>query len=150
MSEKDKYEYLLNKGYTYDPTIGMIRSYTNKILKSKHTAGYYKVTFCIKNKYYEVLGHRFAWYYTHKELPEYIDHIDRNGFNNLLNNLRSVTNAQNAWNVEAKGYYFNKEKKKYQVQICVNNVFKYIGRFDTEKEAKIAYIKAKEVYHKIE
>ena len=42
------------------------------------------------------------------------------------------------------GVYFNKDKGKYQTSLKVNGKLKYLGRFDTEYEAFLAYKQAKE------
>ena len=39
-----------------------------------------------------------------------IDHIDRNTFNNCLNNLRIVSQQENLFNTNAKGYFKNGKK----------------------------------------
>jgi hypothetical protein len=80
-----------------------------------------------------------------------VDHIDGNKSNNNINNLRIVPHKQNMWNcTKAKGYVFHKRDKIWETSIRVNNKKKYIGRYNTEEEARDAYLKAKEIYHKID
>jgi hypothetical protein len=80
-----------------------------------------------------------------------VDHIDGVRLNNCLTNLRIVTNQQNHWNrTTAKGYSWNKRDKKWRSYIGVNGKLKNLGVFDTEKEARDAYLKAKEIYHIIQ
>ena len=74
-----------------------------------------------------------------------IDHIDRNKQNNNMNNLRIVSHQENLFNTNAKGYY--KKGHKYQAYIKINNKQIYLGYYDTEEEARNAYLKAKEIYH---
>ena len=76
-----------------------------------------------------------------------IDHIDRNKLNNNTNNLRIVSNHQNQFNRGAKGYCWNKQKSKYQAQIGIDNKNIYLGYYDTEEDARNAYLEAKEKYH---
>ena len=75
------------------------------------------------------------------------DHIDRNGLNNQKENLRVVTNQQNAFNQNAKGYTFNKPMQKFQAKIKLNGKQIHLGYFETASEAREAYLEAKKIYH---
>jgi len=46
---------------------------------------------------------------------------------------------------EPKGYYWHKQIKKYHSQIKINGKRKSLGLYDTEEEAKEAYLKAKKI-----
>ena len=76
-----------------------------------------------------------------------IDHIDRDKLNNNISNLRVVNNRENNLNRDfveyAKGYCYNKIKKKYQAQINLNKKSIYLGYFDTEIKASNKYQKVK-------
>jgi hypothetical protein len=64
--------------------------------------------------------------------------------------LRSVTHQQNNWNrVNAKGYTIIKNSNKYRAEIRLNTKKIYLGSYNTEQEARSAYLAAKEIYHKI-
>ncbi len=77
-----------------------------------------------------------------------VDHIDGNGQNNKLENLRMVTNQQNHFNrTTAKGYCWNKKAEKWMARIALNGKNKYLGLFNTEAEARDAYLEAKKIYH---
>jgi hypothetical protein len=76
-----------------------------------------------------------------------IDHIDRSPLNNSIENLRVVTQQQNQWNRDVKGYYFHKATGKYMARINVNGKDKYLGRFVNEEDAHQAYLEAKKIYH---
>lgn len=81
---------------------------------------------------------------------QYIDHINHNTTDNKLENLRIVSNQKNQWNQKkVKGYTYRKKINKYESSICFNKKQIYLGRFDTEEEAKNAYLDAKKIYHKI-
>lgn len=94
-------------------------------------------------------AHRLAWYYVYGKWPkEIIDHIDRDAFNNAIDNLRdtdwSVSNTnkkvqeRNVSNV--KGITKIEGSGKWRVQITVNKKTVHIGCFLYIEEA----IKAKQ------
>ena len=76
-----------------------------------------------------------------------IDHIDRDKINNHIDNLRVVTNQENQFNRDVKGCYYNKQRKKWQSQISLNGKTKNLGRYETEQEARQAYVEAKRELH---
>jgi hypothetical protein len=83
---------------------------------------------------------------------ERIDHIDGNGLNNDINNLRLCSPSQNASNrnpikgKKYKGMYFTRNGK-WSAQITFNYKKISLGVFTTEKEAAIAYnLKALELF----
>lgn len=80
---------------------------------------------------------------------EVVDHIDGDKLNNDVFNLRIVTHQQNTYNQpNAKGYTYRKKLKKYESKIKSNGRTIYIGLYDTEEDARNAYLKTKEIYHK--
>jgi len=79
-----------------------------------------------------------------------IDHKDGNRLNNSIDNLRIVNHQQNSWNqTNAKGIYFIKQQKKWYSTITLNGKRIHLGYYDSEIEARNAYITAKLIYHKI-
>lgn len=74
-----------------------------------------------------------------------IDHINRDSFDNRLNNLRVFTMREQILNrnyvINAKNYYCYKEK--FYPYISINGKKKHLGSFDTEEEACQAYQDAK-------
>ena len=95
---------------------------------------------------HRVLAHAFDILNIRSEFK--IDHIDRNRINNCIENLRPVTNQQNQFNTNAKGYCWNKLDKKWIASIRIDGTLIYLGRFDKEEEARQAYLDAKQIYHK--
>lgn len=90
-------------------------------------------------------------------LPEkgvFVDHIDGNGLNNLRNNLRLCTQAENLRNSKPiggtskyKGVYWHEPTKKWLAYITFNYKRKHIGLFDLESSAALAYNEnAKELF----
>lgn len=77
-----------------------------------------------------------------------VDHIDGCRNNNQISNLRMVTCQKNQWNhTKAKGYCWHKNKGKWYARIALNSKNKNLGFFDTEQEARDAYLEAKKIYH---
>lgn len=75
-----------------------------------------------------------------------IDHKDRNKLNNCVENLRITTGSGNQHNrSNAKGYSF--KSGKYEARIRVNYKHIHLGRYDTEDEARTAYLEGKRKYH---
>ena len=76
-----------------------------------------------------------------------IDHINRNSLDNRISNLRVATRTEQNLNREfknAKGYYWN--KGKWHAQIQINGKQIHLGYFNTEQDARQAYLNAKEKY----
>ena len=73
-----------------------------------------------------------------------IDHKDTDIKNNEITNLRLTDRSSNARNSDifkdAKGFYFNENRNKYiaQIRMCGKKI--YIGSFDTDSEAREAYL----------
>lgn len=104
----------------------------------------------------QYLAHRLAWVYVHGIEPEgLIDHINGDGFDNRICNLRVVTDAQNRQNARlnsnnksgVKGVSFNSSAGKWQAQIRANGVFRYLGRFEKIEDAIDARIAAEIQFH---
>lgn len=62
-------------------------------------------------------------------------------------NCRWATNSEQQRNTNAKGYHWDKEKKKWAASISIGRRCIHLGRFDTEEEARNAYLEAKHYYH---
>lgn len=79
-----------------------------------------------------------------------VDHINGIRNDNRVENLRQVTHQQNGFNKpNVKGYYYSKSHKKWQAQIYLNGKRIFLGLYDTEEEARTAYLRAKEIHHVI-
>jgi hypothetical protein len=134
-------------GKLYNKTNRASTSRKGKMVGTKNAGGYLDVR--IDKKNYRL--HRLIWIMHNGDIPEkrVIDH--RNGIktDNRIENLRSVTIQENTFNSKSKGYSWHKSKQKYQAQICVNGVQKYLGLFVKEEDAIKARADAKEKYHPI-
>ena len=100
-------------------------------------------------KYHRVVYfiHNNGWKIHDSSTDNSIDHIDRDKLNNNIENLRVVTNQQNSWNADRKGYYLDKATGKYLARIGVDGKQKYLGMFVSEEDARDAYLIAKAEYH---
>lgn len=77
-----------------------------------------------------------------------IDHKNGNRLDNRKSNLRLATDEVNQHNqTKAKGYTWLKINKRWQAQIKANNKRIYLGSYNTEAEARAAYLEAKKKYH---
>ncbi len=108
----------------------------------------------INNKLY--LYHRLVYFLHNNDwdihdtcLDNSIDHIDRNPLNNNIENLRVVTNQENQWNQNCKGYCFIKASGKWRARITVDSKEKHLGYFMTERAAAAAYLQSKAIHHQI-
>lgn len=137
----------IRKGYKYNPETGQIFGATGKELISTHSKGYRLINLT-DGKTYVLLAHQFAWYWVHKEVVDKIDHINEIKSDNRIVNLRVTNNQGNHFNrTKHKGYYWNNSSKKFHAIIMVFGTRICLGYYDTEKEAKEAYLKGKEHYH---
>lgn len=80
-----------------------------------------------------------------------VDHWDRDGLNNRRKNLRFCSTSQNQGNSRQhkdagsskfKGVTWHKGCQKWQASIQFQKVRKYLGWFDNEDEAGLAYAEA--------
>ena len=106
----------------------------------------------IKNKQYKVHRviykiHNPEWDIEDSSTSNHIDHIDINGLNNNIENLRVATNQQNSWNRNCKGYSWDKKNNKWRVSIKINGKSIYGGLFNTEEEAIKKRAELKNQYH---
>ena len=94
------------------------------------------------------LEHRHIWEQANGPIPEgmQIDHINRDPKDNRLENLRVVTQSVNNYNNNAKGFSWDKQKKKYMSKMTVKGRCKFIGYFDNVIDAHAAYLRAKREY----
>lgn len=135
---------------SYDPATGVlmwIGGRANQRIGKK--AGY-----CFRSGYVGVcidgtsyLAHRLAWLYMHGRWPvDQIDHINGNGYDNRLINLREATRGLNTANSVTIGKNRLKgtslaRSGRWQARIKKGSPI-HLGTFDTEKEAHAAYVKA--------
>lgn len=113
-----------------------------------HHTGYITVRY--KGKAY--LAHRLIYIYHNQNIPDslFIDHINGNRSDNLIDNLRLVNVQENGYNrKKVKGYSWDKAMQKWRAMIKINQKSISLGFFDTEDEARAAYLSAKKTLHVI-
>jgi len=82
------------------------------------------------------------------QAPMVIDHIDQNPLNYRKSNLRAVTPQQNQFNRgNTRGYSWCQQMRSYRARIILNKKFHCLGYYQTERDAKAAYLKAKAKLH---
>ena len=104
--------------------------------------GYTKVRYN-KRSYYL---HQLIFLLHHGYIPSNIDHIDGNGMNNRIENLREATVSQNMYNTRIrvnntsgfKGVHFNKQKQKWQAKLWLNGI--QIARVFHSKDLAVEFM----------
>jgi len=104
-----------------------------------------------KGRTYSVLMHREIMGCT-KGDGKIIDHIDRDGLNCQVTNMRVATRGQNNANRKSSGSskflgVTNKKNGTFVAQIGSNKNRKHIGTFNSESEAAKAYNKEAAIRH---
>ena len=161
--------------FTYDPDTGIIRHNPERPKESFRTEKGYKMwldRFCGKSagcsdgQGYKKVGitrggkimnihcHRLALYLSGVKIAKglHVDHIDGDGYNNRLSNLRVVTCQDNMRNAKlpstntsgAVGVYWNSAVGKWRAAIKINYKAMHLGYY-TNKDDAIKARKAAEV-----
>lgn len=100
------------------------------------------------------MAHRLAWAFSHGKWPDYeVDHLDGNGLNNSISNLRDVPKDINGKNSTKKknntsgvnGVYWHKQCLKWCAEGHYTeggvNKKKYLGLFNTIEDAEAARLR---------
>jgi hypothetical protein len=111
-----------------------------------HPSGYLKI--CVNGKKY--FAHRLIYLFHHGHMPMFLDHIDRNGLNNKIENLREATLSQNSANTSIRsdntsgyrGVSWDKKAKKWLAKITIFRKQKYLGYFSSPEAAYEVYCEA--------
>ena len=119
------------------------RGKEGKIAGSKTSHGYIIITIH-KTRYY---AHRLAWLYLYGKIPKQLDHINRNGADNRISNLRECTQSENMKNISKlstnksgyKGVSWAKNNNKWVVYARHNGLKYNLGYYDDKIEAANVY-----------
>lgn len=159
MSTQDKLEDRIRNALTYDAETGIL---TWKIsrpggVRAGDTAGCWDgkrhIVVQIYGKSYG--AHRLAWFLSYGVWPrDQIDHLNGDGTDNRLVNLRECSNAENQQNMR-KAQSSNSSGllgvsvngNHWRARICINSKNHDLGTFETPQEAHKAYLAAKAKLH---
>lgn len=127
--------------------------YANRSV-GRETHGYLRFGLTHEGKMHNFYVHRIAYLISTGEMPEFVDHIDGNGLNNQLSNLRRATFQENLRNVPArkhnklgvKGVRLNRHGR-YVARMTIDRKSVQIGVFRTLEAARAAYNAAANAVH---
>ena len=132
--------------YVYDPETGVI--YTRKPTGTlsptylrNHEGRYWKIRVKAGGLSKDIRAHRLAFFLAHGRWATEIDHINDNGLDNRLANLRECTRSQNTGRARRKnmhgyrGVSWRAKDKRYRAT-CRDQ---WLGEFRTPEEAARAY-----------
>lgn len=149
---------LVGQYLAYDPETGaFMRLKTSGPKKAGDkvgvvNAGYLQIGVCGRR----MRGHQFAWLLTYGYIPKTIDHLNGNGLDNRLCNLREVTQQQNIHNHRKPprhntsgflGVSYYKAGNKFSAHINLDGKKIHLGYFDKPEVAHQAYLTAKRKLH---
>ena len=145
----------LRSALDYDPETGVFRWAINlRRIKAGTQAGHRcpRLGYVLLGLYGRLYrAHRLAWLHVTGYWPEGdIDHINGDGYDNRIANLRVATRTENNGNMRRpkhntsglKGAYWDKRAGKWLAQIKHRRQQHHLGFYDTAEEAHAAYCAA--------
>lgn len=158
----------LTKGYSTqvsDEDYDNVSKYKWHAVVSRYTVYARRSEYRPNRKQKWILLHR---YLLGASIGEVVDHIDHNGLNNTRDNIRICTIGQNnmnrrarrdskmskykgisfrrgksdSWHYDLENRKLHSEADQWTAYIMKDNKTRFLGGFDTEKEAALAYNKA--------
>lgn len=145
--------------FRYDPETGLLYNRVRRNSRSAAgdmvgTHGRYYRTFFDGGEY---LVHRIVWLMHYGTWPkDQLDHIDRNGLNNRLDNLRECDTSENHQNQDMTnrkgtsryiGVCKPSNRDGWRAGITIGKKQHYLGMYRCETAAYVAYCKAKAAMH---
>jgi hypothetical protein len=145
----DELRRLLN----YDPITGALTwRVSNRRRRAGDAAGYigYRGYLYINLGNKQFRGHRLAWAIVTGTWPSEIDHANGDTADNRWSNLREATRSQNCANRRGWGKYLKgvrRQDGRWYARIRIDGRMVYLGGYDTEDEAHVAYCAEAERIH---
>ena len=126
---------------------GFYKQVKERILKQTDINGYLKVSLCKNGKSKSQLIHILvadAFLNNNNHNGKVVDHINNNRKDNRLLNLQVITQRENSSKDRSglskyTGVAWHKQDKKWQSSILIDGKQIYLGQFDNELRASIAY-----------
>ena len=145
---EDRIKILIEKGCVGDIITGKVYSSKGYEITTKGKSGYKQMSCRIDGEFFTIKQHQFIYYLATGEVVKIIDHINGIKEDNRIDNLRSVSNNENGYNQkDIKGYSWNKRDKKWAARIKVDGVLLNLKQYNTEEDARQAYLNAKKIHH---
>lgn len=161
---------VLSEIFTYEPDTGMLRwrkrygdnpgiaifngTHAGKPAGSHHQGGYMQVSFMCGGVKIKALVHRVCFFMHYGFEPPEVDHVNGDRKDNRAENLREATSSENHCNRSVvvsksrlKGVYTHRCTGKFFSQIVKHKKTIYLGIFEKEVDAAIAYDAAAERLH---
>jgi hypothetical protein len=108
------------------------------------------------NPKYEILNHKQIQNPNDKNSKFVVDHVNGDGRDNRVSNLRAATYSQNSQNrrkskkrcgSKYKGVWLDKRSGRWRAQICFDGDRRHLGYYGEEEAAARAYDRAAVRYH---
>jgi len=141
----------LRDRYIYEPETGLFRfragARRGRTTGKKWQGRYWLIS--VEGRTY--YAHRLAWLYVHGEWPpEQVDHINANGLDNRIENLRLASQSLNNANrclgknntSGVKGVHWSARARRWYARIGIAGKIKHLGSFTDKDLAAEAYRKA--------
>jgi phage-related protein len=157
---------LLNKFLCYRPETGAFywKNPESRRVKAGAQAGTHRCSARSQSSYIVIriqgknyFAHRLAWYFaTGCDPASYqIDHINGDGLDNRIANLRLASSSENQRNIGLranntsgfKGVHLHRESGRWRAVIYINKRQVHLGAFPTPELAHMAYCKAAAELH---